>query len=197
MRNQRTAHRFRLSIGMLLALFAAAGTFWLLELMNRADEQMQADMRMNEPDYIVEQFSFVRLNKEGKPSYIVSGDKLVHRPIDDASDIDKPVVRSIAQDKPPMEIRALTARVDELNSRVTLRDNVQIDRAASEGNKPLHLETDKLVIYPDEDRMETDRPVRMKSGASTAQANGMRADNASRQLELSGRGTLVFPPKAR
>jgi lipopolysaccharide export system protein LptC len=197
MRNQRTAHRFRLSIGMLLALFAAVGSFWILELLNRAGEEMQADMRMNEPDYIVERFSFVRLNKEGKPSYIISGDKLTHRPIDDSSEIDKPIVRSLAQDQPPMDIRSKTARVDDVNSRVTLREDVRIDRAAGQSNKELHLETDKLVIYPDEDRMETDQPVRMKSGETTAQASGMRANNASRQLELAGRGTLVFPPKAR
>jgi len=197
MRNQRTAHRFRLSIGMLLALFAAVGSFWILELLNRAGEEMQADMRMNVPDYIVERFSFVRLNKEGKPSYIISGDKLTHRPVDDSSEIDKPIVRSLAQDQPPMDIRSKTARVDDVNSRVTLRDDVTIDRAAGQTNKALHLETDKLVIYPDEDRMETDQPVRMKSGETTAQASGMRANNASRQLELAGRGTLVFPPKAR
>ncbi len=197
MRHQRTAHRFRLSNAMLLGLFAAVGSFWILELLNRAGEEMQADMRMNEPDYIVERFSFVRLNKEGKPSYIISGDKLTHRPIDDSSEIDKPIVRSLAEDKPPMDIRSKTARVDDVNSRVTLRDEVRIDRAAGQANKELHLETDKLVIYPDEDRMETDQPVRMKSGETTAQASGMRANNASRQLELSGRGTLVFPPKAR
>jgi len=197
MRNQRIAHRFRLSIGLMLALLGAIGTFWLLELMNRADEEMKADMRMNEPDYIVERFSFVRLSHDGKPSYIISGDKLTHRPIDDSSEIDKPIVRSLAADQPPMEIRSKTARVDDINSRVTLRDDVKIDRAASGSNKELHLETDKLVIYPDEDRMETDRPVAMRSGESTAHANGMKADNASRQLELSGRGTLVLPPKAR
>lgn len=197
MRNQRTAHRFRLSIGMFIALFGAVGTFWLLELLNRADEQMQADMRMNEPDYIVERFSFVRLNHDGKPAYIISGDKLTHRPIDDSSEIDKPIVRSLTQDQPPMEIRSKTARVDDINSRVTLRDEVKIDRAASGSNKDLHLETDKLVIYPDEDRMETDRPVVLRSGDATAHGNGLKADNASRQLQLAGRGSLVLPPKQR
>ena len=194
MRNQRTAHRFRLSIGLMIALLGAIGTFWLLELMNRADEAAQADMRMNEPDYIVERFSLVRLNHDGRPSYIISGDKLTHRPIDDSSDIDQPVVRSLAQEKPPMLIRSKTARVEDFNSRVTLRDDVKIDRAASGSNKELHLETDKLVVFPDEDRMETDHPVTMRSGDSTAQANGMKADNATRQLELSGRGSLVLPP---
>lgn len=197
MRNQRTAHRFRLSIGMLLALLGAVGSFWLLELLNRADEEAQAGLRMNEPDYIVERFSFVRLNHDGKPAYIISGDKLTHRPIDDSSEIDKPIVRSLAADQPPMLIRSKTARVDDINSRVTLREDVKIDRAASGANKELHLETDKLVIFPDEDRMETDRPVTLRSGDATAQGIGLKADNATRQLNLAGRGSLVLPPKQR
>lgn len=195
--HKKTAHRWRLTLIMLFGVACALGTFWLVQVVNQAGRQAEADSHRNEPDYIIERFSFVRLNKDGKPSYIISGDKLTHRPIDDSSEIDKPVVRSLAQDKPPMDIRSQTARVDDVNSRVTLRDDVTIDRAASQANNALHLETDKLVIYPDEDRMETDQPVRMKSGETTARANGMRADNASRQLALSGRGTLVFPPKAR
>ncbi|WP_342115055.1 LPS export ABC transporter periplasmic protein LptC [Pseudoduganella sp. OTU4001] len=198
MRNQRIAHRFRLSIGMVLVLVAALGSFYLLELMNRAGEEMQADMQANEPDYIIENFSFVRMSKEGKPSYIIAGDKLTHRPIDDSSEIDKPRVRSLgAGERPPMEIVAKMARVDDANSRVTLNGSVTIDRAAAENAQPMHMATEKLVIFPDEDRMETDQPVKMKLGNTTATANSMRANNATRQLHLEGAGTLVLPPKAQ
>ena len=197
MRNQRIAHRFRLSIGMIIVLLLALGSFYLLELMNRAGEEMKADMRLNEPDYIIENFSFVRMSKEGKPSYIIAGEKLTHRPIDDSSEIDKPVVRSLSGDKPPMEILAKTARVDDANSRVTLNGDVRIDRAASGEAKALHLATQKLVLFPDEDRMETDQPVRLKLGDSVATANSMRANNATRQIHLAGNGTLVLPAKAQ
>ena len=197
MRNQRTAHRFRLSLGMIAVLLAALGSFYLLELLNRADEQMQADLRMNEPDYIIENFSFVRMSKEGKPSYIIAGDKLTHRPVDDSSEIDKPRVRSLAGEKPPMEMLANSARVDEGNSRVTLNGKVTVDRAAAPDAQAMHLATEKLVIFPDEDRMETDQPVKMKLGNSTASANSMRANNATRQIHMEGNGTLVLPPKAQ
>lgn len=197
MRNQRMAHRFRLSIGMILVLLAALGSFYLLELMNRADEDIQADLKANEPDYIIEKFSFVRMTKEGKPSYIIAGDKLTHRPIDDSSEIDKPRVRSLSGDTPPMDILANTARVDEANSRVTLNGQVKIDRAAAPNVQALHLATEKLVIFPDEDRMETDQPVKMKLGDSTATANSMRANNATRQMRLEGNGTLMLPPRAK
>lgn len=197
MRNQRTAHRFRLSLGMVVVLLAALGSFYLLELLNRADQEMQADLRMNEPDYIIEKFSFVRLSKEGKPSYIIAGDRLTHRPVDDSSEIDQPRVRSLAGDKPPMEIVATTARVEDANSRVTMKGKVIIDRAAAPGVQAMHMATEKLVIFPDEDRMETDQPVRLKLGDATASADSMRANNATRQIHLEGNGTMVLPPKAQ
>jgi len=196
MRNQRTAHRFRLSIGMIFVLLAALGSFYLLELLNRAGEQMQADKRMNEPDYIIHNFSFVRMSKDGKPSYIIAGDKLTHRPIDDSSEVDSPRVRSLSGEKPPMEIVAKTARVDDANSRVTLNGSVTIDRAAAPDSQLLHLESEKLVIFPDEDRMETDQPVKLRLGNTTASANSMRANNATREMHLAGNGTLQLPPNA-
>jgi lipopolysaccharide export system protein LptC len=197
MRNQRIAHRFRLSISMIVLVCLAVGSFWLLQLMDRASEDMQADLRKNEPDYIVEHFSFVRMTKSGQPSYIISGDKLTHRPVDDSSDIELPIVRSLAADKPPMDMHAKTARVDQGNSRVNLRGDVEIDRKGTEQGQPMHMSTQALTIFPDEDRMETDQPVKLKLGNATGNANGMRANNATRQIQLTGRGTLEFPPPAR
>ncbi|GGY23417.1 LPS export ABC transporter periplasmic protein LptC [Pseudoduganella albidiflava] len=196
MRNQRTAHRYRLSIGMILALLGALGSFWLLELMNRAGEDMAAGIKVDEPDNIVERFSYVRMTETGQPSYIISGDRLTHRPSDDSSEIDNPVVRSLSGDKPPMDIRARHARVDQDNTRVTLTKDVDIHRAASPTTRDMHMVTEKLVIYPEEDRMETDLPVRMESGGATATGIGMQANNATRQVQL-GRGTIVYPPRAR
>lgn len=197
MRNQRTAHRYRLSAGMILALLGALGSFWLLQLMNRAGEEMAAGIKVDEPDYIVERFSFVRMTKTGQPSYIISGDKLTHLPTDDSSVIDKPIVRSLSGDNPPMHIRAERARVDEENTRVTLMKNVHIDRAASPTSREMHLATEQLTIFPEEDRMETDQPVRLKMGNATATGAGLKANNATGQLTLNGRGTIVYPPRGQ
>jgi lipopolysaccharide export system protein LptC len=132
--------------------------------------------------------------KDGKPSYIVTGDKLVHRPIDDASEIDKPVVRNLSSAHPPMDMKADHARVDENNSRVQLKGNVQIDRAAQGKSQAMRITTPALTVYPDEDRMETDQPVQMVQGAATASGTGMKANNATRQVQLQGRGSIVYPP---
>jgi lipopolysaccharide export system protein LptC len=179
------------------AVLFAFGSFWLVQLLNRSGDEMQAGLRANEPDYIIERFSAVRMGKDGKPSYIVSGDKLVHRPIDDASDIDQPVVRNMGEGRPPMDIHAARARVDENNTRVTLKDNVRVDRAASGKSEAMVMTTQSLTVYPDEDRMETDQPVQVVQGDSRMTAQGMRANNATRQVQLQGRGLIMWPPQAQ
>jgi lipopolysaccharide export system protein LptC len=194
MMRKRTAHRWRLSMTLVIGVFFAFGTFWLVQLMNRGEEDMLADKRLNEPDYIIEQFSIVRMAKDGKPSYIVSGDKLVHRPIDDASEIDKPVVRNLSSTHPPMDMKADHARVDENNSRVQLKGNVQIDRAAQDKGQAMQMTTQALTVYPDEDRMETNQAVQIVQGGATATGAGMKANNATRQVVLQGRGRIVYPP---
>jgi len=193
---KRTAHRWRLTLIMVIGTFFAFGSFWLVQVVNQSGEQALADQHKNEPDYIIERFSFVRLSKDGKPSYIIAGDKLTHRPIDDSSEIDKPVVHSLSavDNQPPMNMTADHARAEQGNSRIELNGHVDVTRPASPQQQALHMTTSALTVFPDEDRMETDKPVELQVGASTATGTSMTANNATRQVSLT-RGSMVLPPR--
>lgn len=180
---------------MVVGTFFALGSFWLVQLVNQAGQAAQEDQHRNEPDYIVDRFSFVRMNKQGKPGYIISGDRLTHRPIDDSSDIDKPVVHSLAGDQPPMNIHADTAHVDQDNSRVKLKGNVDVVRPATPTSQALRMTTEALTVLPNDETMNTDLPVALRVGSSTASGVGMQANNATRQVKLGGRGHLTMPPR--
>lgn len=193
---KRTAHRWQLTVIMTVGALVAFGSFWLVHMVNQAGQQAVEDQHRNEPDYIIDRFSMVKMNKTGQPAYIVSGDKLTHRPIDDSSDIDKPYVHSLAGDQPPMNIHADTAHVDQGNTRVKMNGNVDVVRPATPKADALRLMAPTLTVYPDEERMETDAPVELAVGASTAHGVGMTANNATRQIELGGRGTMTMPAKA-
>jgi lipopolysaccharide export system protein LptC len=194
---KRTAHRWQLTLIMMIGVFVAACSFWLVQVVNQAGDEAQADKFRNEPDYIIDRFSLVRMNKEGQPSYIISGDKLTHHPIGDSSDIDKPFVHSLAGgDQPPMNIHADTAHVDQGNTRVKLNGNVDVVRPASEKTQAMRMKTPTLTVYPDEERMETEAPVDLTLGDSTAKGTGMQFNNATRQVQLGGRGTITMPPRA-
>lgn len=197
MRKPRTAHLWRLSATLVIGVVVALGSFWALQVMRQEGRNLQAEERRNEPDYFIHNFSLVRMASTGRPSYIVSGTQLTHRPIDDSSEIDQPFVRSLSPGKPPLDMHAERGLIDQDNSRVRLSGNVIIDRPASPTVKNMHLTTDALTVFPDADRMETDRPVVVLTGASLLSGTGMAADNAAGKLDVHSRGRLVLPPKSK
>jgi lipopolysaccharide export system protein LptC len=191
---KRTAHRWRLMSIMAVGIFFALGSFWLLQVMQQNGDNAQSDADKNEPDYIVENFSFVRMSPTGKPRYIISGTKLTHRPIDDTSDIDKPVVKSLNVEHPPMTMNALRARVRHSENEIDLLGKVDIERPATPTSKRLMLKTEALTLYTDEERMSSDQLVEMMLGNSTIRGVGMQADNAAQKVHFSSQGQIVYPP---
>ncbi|MCC2961321.1 LPS export ABC transporter periplasmic protein LptC [Massilia sp. IC2-278] len=191
--NRRTSHRWRLLALMLTAVFFAFGSFWLLQAM-QADDDASAGNAGNEPDYIVENFSFVRMTPTGQPRYVVSGARLAHHPVTDVSEVSKPVVESMAPGRPRMTMHADRAQIHHQENRVELMDNVDIVRPATPGSEGLRARTDALTVLADEEIVKTDRPVDMTLGASTVKSIGLVAENPTQKLHL-GRGQIVYPPR--
>ncbi|PWF55770.1 LPS export ABC transporter periplasmic protein LptC [Massilia glaciei] len=194
---KRTAHRWNLIALVTGAVVLAAASFWLLQLVNRSGEALQADANKNEPDYIVENFSIVRMSAAGVPRYIISGAKLTHRPVGDWSDVEAPLVQNLEPGRPPMVIKARRARILHDDDEVHLLDKVRIERAASAAGERLLMGTEALTVYPDQDLMRTALPVRMEIGGATVTGTGMTFDNAKRTLNMASRGRAVYPPKPR
>ncbi len=192
---KRTAHRGKLLALMLSALFLAFGSFWLLQIMS-SDGGVGPVNVGNDPDYIVENFSFVRMAETGKPRYVISGERLTHRPADNSSVIDKPVVQGLNTEHPPMTMTAQQALVSQNQNQVDLSGDVDIQRPGAANARPLRVRTEALTFLPDEDIAKTDRAIEMKVGTATAHGVGMVANNATQQVELGGRGKIVFPPRS-
>ncbi|WP_242404688.1 LPS export ABC transporter periplasmic protein LptC [Janthinobacterium agaricidamnosum] len=170
----------------------------MLQVINGNGLNFQAGKPSNEPDYVVTNFSLVRMTPAGQPSYIVSGTRLTHYPLDDASEIDKPFVRKLSDSQqPPLDTHAERARIDQGNSRVQLFENVLIQRDASPTAKNLTLKTQQLTVFPDTDKMETALPVDMVLGTSHLTGVGMKADNAASQVEILHQLKIDYPPVRR
>jgi lipopolysaccharide export system protein LptC len=193
--NKRTAHRWKLLLVMLTGVFCAFGSFWLLQVMRGEEEGAQGAGRSSEPDYIVDNFSFVRMDENGQPRYVVSGARLTHRPIEDMSEIDKPVVRSMATEHPRTTMVANHARVLHEQNQVELTGNVDVQRPGTASSKPMRLRTEALTVFPDDEVMKTDQPVVMTLGGITVHSVGMTANNATQQVHLASQGHLSAPPR--
>jgi lipopolysaccharide export system protein LptC len=193
--NKRTAHRWRLLALMLAAVFFAFGSFWLVQVMRGGDDAHNVNVG-NDPDYIIDNFSFVRMSEAGQPRYVISGERLTHRPANNTSLIDKPVVQNISPDRPRMTITANTARVNQDQNQIDMVGNVEISRPAGKTSQALRIRTEALTVLPDEDIAKTDKPIEMKLGAASATGVGMVANNATQQLTLGGRGRIIYPPRS-
>jgi lipopolysaccharide export system protein LptC len=194
--NKRTAHRWRLLALMLVGVFFAFGSFWLVQVMRGGDDAHNVNVG-NDPDYIIDNFSFVRMSPTGQPRYVISGERLTHRPTDNTSVIDKPVVQSLSPDRPHLTMTASTANVNQDQNQIDLIGNVDISRPGSKTSQPLRIRTEALTVLPDEEISKTDKPIQMMLGAASVSGVGMVANNATQQLTLGGRGELIYPPKGR
>ena len=192
---KRTAHRWRLLALMLTAVFCAFGSFWLVQVM-QGEDNTPGGSAGNEPDYIIDNFSWVRMSEGGKPRYVISGERLTHHPVDNTALVDKPVVQSLTVEHPPMTMTAEHALVSQNQNQIDLTGNVDIKRPAGAKSEPLRIRTEALTVLPDEDIVKTDKAIEMQLGASSVTGVGMLANNATQQVHLGGRGQIIYPPRA-
>ena len=193
--NKRTAHRWRLLPIMLGGVFCAFGSFWLLQAMQHQDVDARLGGPMTEPDYIVENFSFVRMTENGQPRYVVSGKRLEHIPLGDVSNVEKPVVQGTTPGRPRITMHADSARIFHAEDRVDLLGNVDVQRPATPDTEALRVRTEALTVLPDEEIIKTDKPIDMQLGEATVRGTGMVANNATQQVHLASRGQIVYPPR--
>ena len=188
---------FRLVMILAPLVVLALGSFWLLEVLRRSASDYVPNKARTEPDFYVEQFSYVKLAQDGKAQYHFSGAKLSHNPQDDSYDIVQPVVRTVSQSTQPMTVRSETAHVNSDNSEVHMYRNVELDRPASGDAEPLHAKSDYLLVLPDDDMMKTDKPVEITLGRSQLNGAGMLANNATREFRLTSKVHGTYQPPVK
>ena len=188
---------FRLVMILAPLVVLALGSFWLLEVTRRATSDAIPNRKRTEPDFYVEQFNYVKIAQDGKAQYHFSGAKLTHNPQDDSYDIQHPVIQSVGEAQAPMTMRSERAHVNSDNSRVQLYDNVQLDRPASGDTSHLHITSEYLLVLPDDEVMQTDKPVDILLDQSKLSGTGMFINNATREFRLTSNvhGTYQAPAR--
>ena len=192
-----STRRFRLVVILALLAMMALGSFWLMEVMRRSADDIVPNQARSEPDFYVEKFSYVKLARDGKVQYHFTGARLTHNPQDDSYDIQHPVIQSVGEAQAPMTMRSERAHVNSDNSRVQLYDNVQLDRLASGDTSHLHITSEYLLVLPDDEVMQTDKPVDILLDQSKLSGTGMFINNATREFRLTSNvhGTYQAPAR--
>jgi len=142
---------------MLLALLAAL-TFWIDRTVQPPQPKRDGSTR-HDADYIVTNFTSTRADVFGNPRYSLAGAEMRHFPDDDSTELVQPQFALYALKKPTTRIRADSGKVSSNGDNVYFMDNVKVIRSATATKGELTLLTDYLHIMPQQDFVETDRPV--------------------------------------
>jgi len=195
MNDSHLASRVRLIFAAALAIALCLGSYWVLEVIRRGFDNPTASAVRTDPDYFVEKFNFVRASKLGQARYAISGARLTHLPKDDSYEISLPIMKSLSVEKPAITMRAQRAISNSDASQVQLFDNVQIDRPESKGSPHFHLNSEYVMVYPDDDVMQSDRLVDITQGNTEVTGIGMYANNATLMFSLARNVHSVTQPQ--
>lgn len=191
-----SATRFRL-VAILAPLIALTlASFWVVEVMRRSGGDIGGTRARTEPDFYVEKFNYVKMSSTGEAQYHVTGARLTHNPADDSYDVDTPVVRRMRAEGEPMTVTSQRAWINSDSSEIHLRENVHIDRPATPERERFQLQTEHLIVLPDDDVMKSEQPVKLSHGKSTLYGTGMYADNAAGKFWLHNDVHGTYQPRS-
>ncbi|OVZ59328.1 LPS export ABC transporter periplasmic protein LptC [Pigmentiphaga sp. NML080357] len=188
----------RLASGVSIALLAAlvAGTWWAADYARRAVVEDPPRRLTHEIDSYVEEFVMVRSDENGMPTTRMEGDRLVHYPDDDSSEVTQ--FRAVSQrpERPTMTATSHQARMDQDGARVVMRGDVQLRRLPGQGRPELDIRSEEVTLLPDEDVAFTDLPATVVNGSTRIQGRGMRYDNVSRELKVDNQTRVQILPNS-
>ena len=155
-----------------LVLVLAGGTWWLSGwLQSREEDRREVG---HTPDYYLETLQFTTMDAQGRPARRLRAERMVHYADDDSTELTAPRLTVYDEGRPPWEIRSEQGWVSGDGELVLLQGEVQIDREADEGVRPVHILTRDLRVQPEQSFAETDRAVDARSGGDRVRSDGMQ-----------------------
>jgi lipopolysaccharide export system protein LptC len=183
---------------VLLVGFATLASYWALEII-RSQGGAGAKSERTRPDYFVENFNYVKMLPSGQSQYRIVGTKLFHYSNDDHADVTLPVITNLDPTRPSMTARSERAVLKNIANQteheVHLYEKVVLNRPKTATAEHLKLNTEYLLAYPDKDTAETHLPVQILSGDSVTTGVGMKANNATQEIEILKDVYTIIPPQ--
>jgi len=178
---------------LLLVAVLAALTFWLDRVVQPPSGPGPQAAR-DEPDYIVEGLSAVRMDREGRVKHTLRARKMTHYPDDDLTLLDAPDFVTFGEGQAPVKVTSKTARVSGNGENVYFENDVRVVRAPDGTRGELVLETSYLHVMPEGNIAQTDKPVTIREARGTVTASGLELNSDTRVLKLEGRVKSTFEP---
>ena len=187
-------------IPLLIMGLLTLASFWFLKKNTTEEAPSVPRKKTHAPDYIFSNATLTVLNPDGTTKYRLIGKEFKHYEDDASIDILQPKLRLFNPKTPPMTVLANTAHVTGDLDIVELFKNADISRPAQLNasgniiNPLLHLQSNYLKFFINDDKMKTHLPVKIQRGESImTSTQGATYDNVNQAVSMFGnvQGTIM------
>ena len=183
---------------LLLALLLALGTFWLMRSMPKL-RLPEPELPANVPDYYLHDFQLRRYGEQGSLQNELTGQYGEHFPGPDTIHVQQATMHAVDAQGSSTHGRANRAVADLKSRDVELFEQVRVvhqPAAAANGPTPppVTFESDYLQSTDKQERISTNRPVKITRAGDVITGSGMTYTNSSRTVEVKGRASAVIQP---
>lgn len=179
------------SLFPLIVLTLLAGVSVWLDRVTQQEPVAKTDKTRHEADFTADKLTLRRYDLSGKTQYILVADRMIHYGDDESTELIRPRLDYLNRPE-PVRMESDFATVSKDGETVVLTDNVFLKRAAQPGKPEATLRTERMTVWPDDERMRSDAPVTLTQGRTVIAAERMESDNIVGNIRLQGlvRGTL-------
>ena len=199
-RRDRAQHwwdRISIYLPVLLMGLLALGSYWLVRQTPPMPEARPVQAPRHEPDYAMWNFVLRDFAADGRLRTELQGREMRHYPDDGTLEVDDARLRTYPEDgQTPAPTTAVAQRLGTNADQTvyTLTGNVTVVRPAE---RELRFQGEALTLWPQENRLASDQPVRITRGADHITANRLHYDSQRQVAQLDGRvrATLAAQPR--
>ena len=155
---------------------------WLQNLLSTKPELITRE-KTRFANYFLEDFKLTAHDKDGKVKYLLSAKRLDNFDSEKMAEIQQIEAEFFNQES-NWTITSAKANLFHDNNVIEFYDGVKINRPKQANRPALILETDKITLLGDKDILQTDSKVKVKSGNTQFESQGLSFDNKQGVLEL-------------
>lgn len=180
---------------ILLMAALALATWWLVKNSPKPPGEVAPRAVSAEPDYTMSGFALERFAPDGRLMLRIEGAQMRHYPATDRIEIDGAQIQAWSPAGRLTRASAARAMGTGDGSELQLLGGAEVVGEDAAG-VPLLIRSEFLHAFFIDERVESDRPVLVRHGATELRAAGLLYAHASQRLELKGPLKVTLTPRA-
>ncbi len=181
---------------ILLMAALALATWWLVKNSPKPPGEAAPRAVSADPDYTMSRFALERFAPDGRLVLRIEGAQMRHFPATDRIEIDGAQIQAWSPTGRLTRASAARATGTGDGSELQLLGGAEVVGEDAAG-VPLLMKSEFLHAFFIEERIESDRPVLVRHGATELRAAGLLYAHATQRLELKGPLQVTLTPRVQ